>query len=54
MKRINMISTYHKVEMRFKVNKTTKRENLRAVCDYDLNLGVVYLTDQLLQPYLLE
>jgi hypothetical protein len=49
-----MISTYHKIEMHFKVNKTNKSENLAAVCDYDLNMGVVYLTDQLLQPYLVE
>jgi hypothetical protein len=40
--------------MRFKVNKTNKRENLAAVCDYDLIMGVVYISHRSVATALFE
>ena len=51
-----MISTtYHKDDMRVVVNKANKQETKPlVVCDYNRNMLGVDLTDQMLQPYLLE
>jgi hypothetical protein len=54
-KRVTMISTYHKDDMRVVVNKANKQETkLVVVCDYNKNMMGVDLRDQMLQPYLLE
>jgi hypothetical protein len=54
-KRVTMISTYHKDDMRVVVNKANKHETKPVVvCDYNKNMLGVDLKDQMLQPYLLE
>ncbi|PNF31583.1 hypothetical protein B7P43_G00790 [Cryptotermes secundus] len=54
-KRVTMISTYHKNDMRVVVNRANKTEiKPVVVCDYNKNMLGVDLKDQMLQPYLLE
>jgi hypothetical protein len=54
-KRVTMISTYHKNDMRVVVNRANKPEiKPLVVCDYNKNMLGVDLKDQMLQPYLLE
>ncbi|XP_023725727.1 piggyBac transposable element-derived protein 4 [Cryptotermes secundus] len=54
-RRVTMISTYHKNDMRVVVNRANKPEiKPVVVCDYNRNMLGVDLKDQMLQPYLLE
>jgi hypothetical protein len=54
-KRVTMISTYRKDDMRVVVNKGNKQETKPVVvCDYNKHMLGVDLKDQMLQSYLLE
>jgi hypothetical protein len=54
-KRVNMISTYHKSDMRVVVNHEKSPEiKPVVVCNYNKNMLGVDLKDQMLQLYLLE
>jgi hypothetical protein len=50
-KRVTMISTYHKDDMRVVVNKANRVQSKPVVvCDYNINMLGVDLKDQMLQP----
>jgi predicted nucleic acid-binding Zn ribbon protein len=54
-KRVTMVSTYHKDDMRVVVNRANKTHiKPVVVCDYNKNMLRVDLKDQMLQPYPLE
>jgi hypothetical protein len=54
-KRVTMISTYHKSDMRVVVSRAKKPEiKPVVVCDYNKNMLGMDLKDQMLQLYLLE
>jgi hypothetical protein len=54
-KRVTMVSTYHKNDMRMVVSRANKTQiKPVVVCDYNQNMLGVDLKDQMLQPYLLE
>jgi hypothetical protein len=54
-KRVTMISTFHKDDMRVFVNRANKQVTKPVVvCDYNKNMLGVDLKDQMLQPYMIE